>query len=245
VRLIATEAKYVAGKSKSAKVAPLWHSLGLLLLLLSISLGFYNAQSASPTEHSLGEPTQGNAGLYLAIIASEWGLCLYIWLGSRCKGAIPVRDLIGGRWSNMKSVLLDIAVAAGFWLVWSAVAMAVGFLEGPSHAEAAAFLNPRGPVEVTLWVIMSVTAGFCEELVYRGYLQKQILAVTGSATLAVMVQAIIFGAGHWYQESKKVIIIAVLGALFGLLAHWRKSLRPGMLSHAWEDVLNVIPVHFP
>jgi len=235
----------VAAKSKTARVAPLWHSLGLLLLLLSISLGFYNAQSASPTAHSLGEPTGGNAALYLAIIASEWGLWFYIWLGGRCKGAVPVRDLIGGRWSNMKSVLLDIAIAAGFWLVWSAVAIIVGSLTGPSHAKPAAFLNPNGPVEVTLWVVMSMTAGFCEELVYRGYLQKQILALSGSAVLAVMVQAIIFGAGHWYQGGKKVIIIVILGALFGLLANWRKSLRPGMLSHAWEDVLNVIPVHFP
>jgi membrane protease YdiL (CAAX protease family) len=223
----------------------LWHSLGLLLLLLSISLGFYNAQSLSPTERGLGELTGGNAGLYLAIIAAEWGLWFYVWLGGRCKGAVPVRELIGGRWSTVKSVLLDIAVAAGFWLVWSAVAMLVGALTGPSQAKPAAFLNPKGPVEVILWVIMSITAGFCEELVYRGYLQKQILALTGSATVAVMVQAIIFGAGHWYQGNKKVIIIAILGALFGLLAHWRKSLRPGMLSHAWEDVLNVIPVHFP
>lgn len=235
----------MAAISKTTRVAPLWHSLGLLMLLLSISLGFYNAQSASPTEHGLGEPAGGNAAIYLAIIASEWGLWFYIWLGGRCKGAVPVRDLIGGRWSNTNSVLLDIAVAAGFWLVWSAVAMVVGSLTGPSHAAPAAFLNPKGPVEVTLWVVMSMTAGFCEELVYRGYLQKQILALSGSAALAVTVQAIIFGAGHWYQGSKKVIIIAILGALFGLLANWRKSLRPGMLSHAWEDVLNVIPVHLP
>lgn len=223
----------------------MWHSLGLLLLLLSISLGFYHAQSAGPTADSLGKPSGGNVTLYLAIIASEWVLWFYIWLGGRCKGAVPVRDLIGGHWSNLKSVLIDIAVAAGFWLVWSAVAIAVGYLTGPSHAEPAAFLNPRGPVEVTLWVVMSMTAGFCEELVYRGYLQKQLLALTGSAALAIMVQAIIFGAGHWYQGSKKVIIIAVLGALFGLLANWRKSLRPGMVSHAWEDVLNVIPINFP
>jgi hypothetical protein len=183
--------------------------------------------------------------LYLAIIASEWVLSFYIWLGGRCKGAVPVRDLIGGQWSNMRSALLDIAVAAGFWLVWSAVALAVGSLMGPSHAEPAAFLNPKGPLEVTLWVIMSMTAGFCEELVYRGYLQKQLLALTGSAAVAITVQAMIFGVGHWYQGTKKVIIIAVLGALFGLLAHWRKSLRPGMLSHAWEDVLNVITIHTP
>jgi len=123
--------------------------------------------------------------------------------------------------------------------------MAMGYLAGPIPAESTAFLNPRGPVEVILWVIMSMTAGFYEELVYRGYLQRQVIALTGSATLAIIIQSVIFGVGHWYQGGRKVIIIVVLGALYGALAHWRKSLRPGMLSHAWEDILNVIPIHFP
>jgi membrane protease YdiL (CAAX protease family) len=215
------------------------------LLLLSISLGFFRLQSASPAAARPGEHFRGNVTLYLAIIAAEWILCLYIWIGSRRAGAAPMRDLIGGHWRNMKSVLLDLAVAAGFWLVWSAIALGIGSLLAPSHAETAAFLNPKGPIEVALWVMMSLTAGFCEELVYRGYLQRQVLALTGSATLAIMAQAVIFGVGHWYQGGLKVIIIAVLGALFGLLAYWRKSLRPGMISHAWEDVLNVIPIRSP
>ena len=32
------------------------------------------------------------------------------------------------------------------------------------------------------------------------------------------------------------MVIAVYGLLFGILAEWRKSLRPGILTHAWHDV---------
>jgi hypothetical protein len=32
--------------------------------------------------------------------------------------------------------------------------------------------------------------------------------------------------------------ITTLGALYGSLAPWRKSLRPGMMAHAWSDILN-------
>jgi membrane protease YdiL (CAAX protease family) len=71
------------------------------------------------------------------------------------------------------------------------------------------------------------------------------LALTGSAALAVLAQAVLFGVCHWYQGSKLVITIMVLGLLYGILAHWRKSLRPGMISHAWSDILNVIPIRFP
>lgn len=30
----------------------------------------------------------------------------------------------------------------------------------------------------------------------------------------------------------------VPGALYGSLALWRKSLRPGMMAHAWSDILS-------
>ena len=106
----------MAVRSKPARVAPLWHSLGLLILLLAISAGFFHAQTARPAAIGPGSHSEGNTALYLAIIASEWLLWLYVWLGGRCEGATPVRDLIGGRWSTMKSVLLDVVVAAGFWL---------------------------------------------------------------------------------------------------------------------------------
>jgi hypothetical protein len=212
------------------------------MILLAISAGLYRMQSHSP---AAGGQHHGNVVLYLSVIVSEWTLSFYIWLGGLTRDAIRLRDLVGGRWSNMKAVLLDIAVAAAFWIVWTAVAIGMNFVLGPSHTESLGFLNPRGVVEVTLWVMMSMTAGFCEELVYRGYLQKQLLALTGSVALAILAQAALFGVGHWYQGTKQVITITVLGLLFGILAHWRKSLRPGMISHAWSDVLNVIPIRFP
>jgi len=31
--------------------------------------------------------------------------------------------------------------------------------------------------------------------------------------------------------------IVVLGSLLGLLAYWRRSLRPGMIAHAMQDGL--------
>ena len=136
-------------------------------------------------------------------------------------------------------------IAAGFWVLVTVVAVFMNFVLGPSHLESVGFLTPRGVAEVTLWVMMSLTAGFCEELVYRGYLQRQFQALTSSFTVAVLVQAVLFGIAHWYQGVKMVIVITVLGILFGILAHWRKSLRPGMIAHAWGDIVNLIAVCFP
>jgi hypothetical protein len=35
-----------------------------------------------------------------------------------------------------------------------------------------------------------------------------------------------------------MILIALYGAMFGILANWRGSVRPGMIAHAWNDSLN-------
>jgi hypothetical protein len=76
---------------------------------------------------------------------------------------------------------------------------------------------------------VAVSAGFCEELVFRGYFQRQFLALTGSAGAAVALQALVFGVGHSYEGAWAVAKITAYGILFGLLAAWRRSLRPGML----------------
>lgn len=232
----------VIPRSRAGRIAPLGHSLGLLVLLACVSAGLFRMQSLGS---DAGGAPHGSVPVYLAVMACEWALVGYIWIGGRRQGAVPLRDLIGGRWSGMNAVLRDLGVAVAFWIVWTLMAIAVNALVGPSHSKPLAFMSPSGAAEITLWVMMSLTAGFCEELVYRGYLQRQALALSGSAALAVLFQAVIFGAGHWYQGVKMVVVITVLGTLFGNLAHWRKSLRPGMISHAWSDILNVIPIRFP
>ena len=72
---------------------------------------------------------------------------------------------------------------------------------------------------------------------FRGYLQRQFQALWGNPALAITAQAVIFGISHGYQGLRNVLVIAVFGALFGILAHWRRSLAPGMAAHAWTDIV--------
>ena len=185
-----TQAEPLTRQAKSGLIAPWWHFLGMLVILLAFVWCTFGWQS-----HSLaaGEPHQGNALHYLLIIASEWAMALYIWLGGFIPGATRLRDLIGGRWNSRGQFFRDIAIAAVFWVVFVAAAYLAAFVLKPRQVGNLEFVNPLGAIEVTLWVIMSMTAGFCEELVFRGYLQKQFLAFTGRATLAVLAQAILFG----------------------------------------------------
>ena len=58
----------------------------------------------------------------------------------------------------------------------------------------------------------------------------------------ILLSAAAFGAAHAYQGFRMVILIGLYGAMFGILAHWRGSVRPGIIAHAWQDSLNGVLV---
>jgi hypothetical protein len=107
---------------------------------------------------------------------------------------------------------------------------------GPDQAKSVGAFLPRSLVEISLWIALSLTAGFCEELVFRGYFQRQFGALTRNRAAALLLQAVLFGVAHGYQGIAAIIKITLFGVLYGALALWRRSLRPGMVAHAWSDI---------
>jgi membrane protease YdiL (CAAX protease family) len=172
---------------------------------------------------------------YLIDIAADCALLYYCWVGVHWRGG-NLETLSGGRWTTWKQLLTDIAIALPFWVLWEATAYGVHWLLGPSNARSVAALLPQTVPEILLWILVSITAGFTEELQSRGYLQRQFHALSGSIVAAVLGQAVIFGLMHSYQGWKQVIVISALGVLYGALAAWRKNLRANMIAHAWSDV---------
>jgi hypothetical protein len=61
---------------------------------------------------------------------------------------------------------------------------------------------------------------------------------TKSTTAVILISAATFGFGHAYQGFRMVIFICLFGAMFGLLAYWCGTVRPGMTAHGWQDSLN-------
>lgn len=215
------------------KVAPVWHTI--VFIIATLALTGLQAKN-QPAVNSMNLPTK--TPLYTVMILFELILLAYVWLGVRLGGK-TVRNIVGGKWSRWQDFGIDIAIVIGFWFVVVGALKAMSFVLGQNDVglEAVKSLLPKTSVEMVMWVCVSVTAGFCEEFVFRGYLQRQFLALTGKIEAAVVLQAIIFGTAHLYQGWKGALTITVYGALFGILAAWRKSLRPGMIQHAAQDSL--------
>jgi len=168
--------------------------------------------------------------LYLVATVVEW-----LMLGLVLWGA-PPRVVLGPRWESARALVRDIAIAGGFWVV---SVLALGLIRLALHIGSTLasirFLLPQGGVELALWVALSISAGVCEEAIFRGYLQPQMAALTNRTDAGILISAACFGVAHAYQGLPLVIVLAAYGAMFGLLAHWRKSPRPGMIAHAWQD----------
>jgi membrane protease YdiL (CAAX protease family) len=71
-----------------------------------------------------------------------------------------------------------------------------------------------------------------------GSLRRELWVGPRSAPAGVLLSAATFGAAHADQGLRMTILIAVYGAMFGMLAYWRGSVRPGMIAHASQDSLN-------
>jgi membrane protease YdiL (CAAX protease family) len=99
---------------------------------------------------------------------------------------------------------------------------------------------PRTALEIAAWVAFALSAGLCEEVVYRGYLFSQCLAGTRSSLAAVVIQAAVYALAHLALPMEMIIPIFLLGLLLGGLAMWQKSLLPGMMLHGGVGLLAVL-----
>lgn len=219
--------------------APLWH-LALVLPLLILPWHIWTLIGRFPDLHAFAK-THEQVARWIVTAFEQWTMVGIIWLGLRLRGT-RLRDVIGGRWSTWNDFLRDLGVGTAFMFVSAGLWGALVLLLKPTMTEAhtAQFAAPQGVVGWVAGPLFALSVGICEEIHYRGYLQRQLGAITGSAIVAVLVQGVIFGYVHGYQGPKFQVLNGVAGILFGLLAHWRRSLRPGIISHFLNGVFSVV-----
>ena len=136
--------------------------------------------------------------------------------------------------------MLDFAWAIAFVLaanlILSGLAWFLAQIGLPMHGE----VNMMIPTETygrIVWVAVAFTAGFCEEVAFRGYLMTRIrlLGKFKSWVIPTFVSALIFGTCHAYQGLPGFIVITVYGLLFSLLYIRTGRLWPCIIAHFFQD----------
>lgn len=207
------------------------HLRRLLYIVLGIAIAMLvQARKSAPTPSA-----PSRIPLYLALIAVEFSLAWFVAIGIHARGH-TLRELVGRGWRTVADGVGDVVLAlvtAGLLRVSGPV---LYYFLG-RWASNTGFLLPATLPESIAWIAVSATAGVCEELVFRGYLQRQLWSLTKNLPATLLLQAIIFAIGHIYQGWKPALVTAIYGLVFGLVAAWRRSIVPGAIAHAIIDVM--------
>jgi len=135
---------------------------------------------------------------------------------------------------------LDFLWAGAFLLVSNLILSGLSWLLAqvglPMPGEIG-LLIPSDPFGKVVWVVVSLTAGICEETAFRGYLMTRLRLVGRfrSWIIPTIVSAAVFGLCHAYQGLPGFIVIATYSVLFSLLYIRTGSIWPCIIAHFLQD----------
>jgi len=220
--------------TESAPLRRIAHPLHTVVLL--VGEGALVVRSAMHAEQMRSAVNLNRVHMYERTMLTEWLGFAFVLLGVWLAGS-DFTTVLGERWRSARAVLRDIGLGVAFSI---ASTMVLSMLQ--SHGDgggdrAVQFLLPHGGFEMTLWVALSITAGICEETLYRGYLQRQFAALTKNIPAGIVISGAAFGLAHSYQGWRMAVVIGLEGMMLGAMAQWRKSVRPGMVAHAFKDAV--------
>ena len=174
------------------------------------------------------------------------------WVVSRIRGSTWSDFGLARPKSWGRTILVGVGVTLGI-LVSFAVLLPLIELAFPNPQENLSrfsFIHGSLPNLILNTVAVWFTAGFLEELIYRGYLMNRLIDLQGKKTklawvIALVGSAIIFGLGHTYQGLEGVIKVITVGLLFGAaFLTVRRDLWPLVIAHALLDTISMVEHYF-
>jgi membrane protease YdiL (CAAX protease family) len=177
--------------------------------------------------------------LYASTIGFQWLAVGVVAWRARARGLTPeeLGLVVHGRWRILITAMVGAATLGT--LQWFNLRRM-----GRSSAKARKFLEmlaerilPQSRVELLPYLGLAVTAGLCEEFLYRGFamaaLTRSGLPVWG----VVLSSSLLFGLAHLYQGRGGIVSTLIIGTVFGTARIAYDGLLPVMLWHFAVDAV--------
>ncbi len=110
----------------------------------------------------------------------------------------------------------------------------------PEIFKTASYLNDYPAwMSWPLIIMASLVAGICEEIGYRGYLQKPLEQKYGPI-VGISITSVVFVVIHLHQAWASGILVGIftISFMIGFLAYATNSLLPGIIAHVTFDIIN-------
>ena len=104
-------------------------------------------------------------------------------------------------------------------------------------SELAERILPQDSLELLPYIALALTAGVCEEFLYRGFAMAALHRAGLPLWAALLLSAILFGLAHVYQGRGGFVSTLVIGAVFGGARIAYDGLVPAIFWHTTVDVV--------
>jgi uncharacterized protein len=177
--------------------------------------------------------------LYGATIAFQWIATAVVAWRAMARG-MTLQQLGLGSQQMGRTALAAVVGAAIIGTLHGLNLRRTAKLQAPSVEKMkaiAARILPLSVVELLPYSALAITAGWCEEFLYRGFVMAVLFRLGWSSWLVVLVSSILFGLAHAYQGRSGIVGTALLGLLFAVARLAYDSLVPVMVWHAVVDLV--------
>jgi membrane protease YdiL (CAAX protease family) len=243
--------KYIGFKEKIGELLQT-NKLAIFLEIIAVVIPLYVGLLISYRLGSNHIPLWGDVVIlggpfaYLGMVIS----LMIVWIVSRMRGVSWGEFGLARPKSWIRTILVGIGVSlalliAAIFLVNPLMKFLNLGLQDLSRFDV---LYNNLPALIINLVFMWITAGWVEELLWRGYLMNRLTNLFGKTKLAwafiLISSAAIFGFAHIYQGPAGIIRVGIFGLLFGLaFLLLRFRLWPLVIAHIIIDTVSFVQ-HF-
>jgi len=177
--------------------------------------------------------------LYASTIGFQWLAAVVVAWRAWARG-LTLDELglvVHGRWRILIAAFVGAATLGGLqWLNLRRM--------GRSSGKAREFMRilaerilPQSRLELVPFLALAVTAGVCEEFLYRGFSMAALTRAGLPVWLVVLLSSVLFGLAHLYQGRGGLLSTLVIGTVFGTARIAYDGLVPVMVWHFAVDAV--------
>lgn len=209
-----------------------------IVVLIAVVFGLETAAEAIYTPKSMESGFMFGLGVQMLQVVAAW---LLIRLRGETLADIGLKRPQSWPRTFIIGILIATVVFAGIY-----VSEKAGF-----HRDLSRFQALRGNFGLTLCTVFYVLigAGFYEEFMFRGFLMQGVAMLFGASRggwiAACIIQGVLFGASHAYQNPLGMLITGTLGISLGFLVIASgRNLWPAIIAHGLFDASRAVLFYF-
>jgi uncharacterized protein len=211
----------------------------LILLFLGIAVPLLGRRRVRQLMQMPSTTKMDRLSLYASTLAFQWiAAGVILWRTS----AHGIRTSQLGLAITSPALTVTVAVVLSALILLNQIMGLRRLVAQPANIQGilpqlALKLFPQDNVEHLAFFALVATVALCEELIYRGFVQRVFQDWSrGSVMLAVIGSAAFFALAHLYQGRRGLISTLTIGIIFSTIRAWTGSLLPGVVAHFVADL---------